>query len=111
MSHIRNHINVNLGTDQHIDNRRTKVLLIKYFSDTICFTYPVDRRKSQMVYSLLQYNMVETLRSVKSGPQHCVHELLQECKKYDFGRDAMCCTSEDVRLSMEHYKVSKSLIQ
>ena len=94
MSHIRDLINVNLGTDQQIDNRRTNVLLSKYFSDTICFTYPVDRQKSQMVYSssLLQGNMVETLRSsVELGPQNCVLEILQECKKYDFGLDARKC--------------------
>ena len=51
LSHIRELVNIKLDADQHIDNRLAKVLLIKYFSDKICFTYPDDRRKSQMVYS------------------------------------------------------------
>ncbi|KAG0716180.1 hypothetical protein GWK47_010311 [Chionoecetes opilio] len=68
VTHIRNLVNANLKTDQQIDNRRTKVLLIKCFRDTICFTYPDDRRKSQMVNSppavpkpdLLQYGYEAT---------------------------------------------------
>jgi len=62
VSHICDLVNANLETDQQIDNRRTKVLLIKCFRDTICFTYPDDRRKSQMVYSssLLQGKIIET---------------------------------------------------
>ena len=42
MSYIRDLINVNLVTGQQIDNRRTKVLLIKYLNDTISFTYRAD---------------------------------------------------------------------
>ena len=38
LSHIRELVNIKLDADQHIDNRRAKVLLIKYFSDKICFT-------------------------------------------------------------------------
>ncbi|KAK4291456.1 hypothetical protein Pmani_035718 [Petrolisthes manimaculis] len=107
VSHICNLINAKLETDNQIDNRRTKVFLIKYFKDTICFTYPDDRRKSQMVYSssLLQGNIIESLRSsVKSGPQKIALELLHECKNYDFGLEATYCTSEDVKLSLDHYR-------
>jgi hypothetical protein len=107
VTHIRDLVNANLETDQQIDNRRTKVFLIKYFRDTICFTYPDDRRKSQMVYSssLLQGNIIETLRSSeKSGPQKCALELLHECKNYEFGLDATYCTSQDVKLSMDRYR-------
>ena len=107
VTHIRNLINANLEKDLQIDNRRTKVLLLKYFQDTICFTYPDNKRNSQMVYSssLLQSNILETLRSSeKSGPQMCALELLHECKNYEFALDATYCTSDDVTLSMDHYR-------
>ena len=107
ITHIRDLFNANLETDQYQDNHWVKVLLIKYFQDTICFTYPDDRQKSQMVYSssLLQGSIVETLQSSeKSGPQKYALELLHECKSYDFGLDETYCTSEDVKISMDRYK-------
>ena len=107
VTHICDLVNANLETDQHIDNRRTKVLVMKYFRDTVCFTYPDDRRTSQMVYSssLLKGKIIETLRSSeKSGPQKCAMELLNECKNYEFGLDATYCTNEDVKISMDRYK-------
>ena len=107
ITHICDLINANLETDQYQDNCQIKVLLIKYFQDTICFTYPDDRWKSQMVYSssLLQGSIVETLQSSeKSGPPKYALELLHECKSYDFGLDETYCTSEDVKISMDRYK-------
>ena len=47
VSFCRNEHN-NILTDINFGNRQIKNLLINYFGAGICFTYPKDRKKSQM---------------------------------------------------------------
>ena len=37
-------------TDYKIQNRQAKSLLIDYYDENICFTYPRDRKKSKMFF-------------------------------------------------------------
>ena len=58
--------------------------------------------------SLLPGNIIEILRSSdKSSPKNCAIELLRECKNYNFGLNLTYCTSEDVKVSMEHYRLHR----
>ena len=52
-------------TDINFDNRRIKNLLINYFGEGICFTYPNNRKKSQMLFStnVRAGEIAESLRS------------------------------------------------
>ena len=72
VSYIRDQINEALKDDASssrsnfkYENKRVKVLLLKHFGSEICFTYPSDRKLSQMVYSNMfnkSWKVVEVLR-------------------------------------------------
>ena len=38
-------------TDINFDNHQIKILIINYFGEGICFTYPNNRKKSQIFFS------------------------------------------------------------
>ena len=89
-----------------MDNRRTKVLLIKHFGGTVSFTYPENRRTSQMVYS----SSLNSNRIIESAPHRIrnsfkmiANDLLNECKEYNFQLDYTYCTSDDLAISMSNY--------
>ena len=67
VSHIRDLVNANLETDQQIDNRRTKVLLIKCFRDTICFTYQLPQEKRNVKCDA-QMTIVDFMALVRKLP-------------------------------------------
>ena len=106
VSYIQDEINQGVKEEDRINNRRVKTLLLKHFGDSICFTYPTDKKLSQMVYSsnLLKSNVVEAARQAGTkAAKSLSDELLLECKEYDFGLKSTYCTSEDLALSMQHY--------
>ena len=69
VSYIRDELNENLPFECYMDNRKSKVLLIKHFSENICFIYPTNRKVSQMVYSssFVINTVVETLRQAEKN--------------------------------------------
>ena len=73
-------------SDDHVTNRTMKTLLINHFGDALAFTYPQDKRKSQMFYlsTVQTKDVIETLR-LNDPIEVCVKKLRSECKSYDFG--------------------------
>ena len=47
-----------------VSNRKVKQMLIAHFGEDICFTYPKEKRKSQLFFStkIASAHLVETLR-------------------------------------------------
>ena len=94
LSSIRDRLNE--GSADVVSNRSVKQLIIELYGDTVCFTYPCNKRKSQMV---LRTNsspkpLVESLRV--SPAQKVATELAQELKEYSFGLKISLCEPQDL---------------
>ena len=79
-------------------------MLISEFGAAICFSYPRERRKSQMVYSsrIQSTDMAEKLR--QSDPvRDCAQILRKECEVFDFLLDGSFNSSEDIAKSSKHF--------
>ena len=76
-------------------------MLIDHFGDTICFTYPKDRRKSQMFYST-SIKSTENIRST-DVIKLCAEQLREECKNYKFDLDETFNLAEDCDISYENF--------
>ena len=50
VSFCRCAINTKSGVDK-LNKKQVKQLLIKFYSEDICFTYPKDKTKAQMLFS------------------------------------------------------------
>ena len=63
-----------------LTNRKLKSMLIDYYGDEICFTYPKDAKKSQMFFStrVKSEDIAETLRR-NDFIQKCGEYLREEC--------------------------------
>ena len=83
-------------------------MLIDHFGDTICFTYPKDRRKSQMFYSTdIKYTHVaEKFRSTDTI-KVCKERLRHECYKFEFHLEGTYNSAEDCNISYETYTASR----
>ena len=92
-----------------VTNRSLKKMLIKRFADTICFTYPRNRRQSQMFFSaeIAPSDVVETLRST-DAVKVCAAELRKECENDDFGLDSSYCDAADLQISMDMHRKNRS---
>ena len=78
VSFCRDAINAKLGVDK-LNNKQVKQLLIEFYGEDICFTYPKDKRKPQMFFSspIRQADIVETL-SDKNPIVECAQKLRHE---------------------------------
>ena len=88
-----------------MDNKKVKRLLIQHFGEEICFLYPKDRTKSQMVFSnkLQTTGLIENLRA--TDPIITAAKLLrEETKQYDFLPDDSFSASSDLIASHEIYQ-------
>ena len=99
LSSIRDRLNE--GSTVVVSNRSVKQLIIELYGDTVCFTYPCNKRKSQMV---LKTNsspkpLVKCLHV--SPAQKVATELAQELKEYSFGLKMSLCEPQDLQLSMD----------
>ena len=94
--------------DINFDNRQNKNLLINYFGEGICFTYPNDRKKSQMFFStnVRAGEIAESLRSKTDEDIiiACAKTLREECNSYNFDIDYSYCDANDVTISFNIYK-------
>ena len=79
-------------------------MLIDHYGDTICFTYPKDRRKSQMFYSV-DIKCADVAESIRSTDviKVCAEQLQEECKKYDFQLDETYNLAEDCDISYDTF--------
>ena len=82
VSFCRDTINAKLGVDK-LNNKQAKQLLIEFYGEDICFTYPKDKSKPQMFFSssIRQADIVETLRD-KNPIVECAQKLRDECENY-----------------------------
>ena len=88
-----------------MDNRKVKSLLIQHFGEEICFLYPKDRTKSQMIFSnkLQTTDLIENLRA--TDPVITAAKLLrEETQQYDFLIDDSFSGSSDLVESREIYQ-------
>ena len=68
-----------------LTNRKLKSMLIDYYGDEICFTYPKDAKKSQMFFStrVKSEDIAETLRR-NDFIQKCGEYLREQYQNLDF---------------------------
>ena len=68
-----------------LSNKNLKKRLIETFGDEICFSYPKDKRKSQVFFSrhVQTTELVETIRS-QDVIKDCARILKNECIEYEF---------------------------
>ena len=65
-----------------------KAIPIDHFGEDVAFTYPKDKKKSQMFYlSRVQIEyVIETIRA-KESIEMCAKKLRSECQEFYFGLD------------------------
>ena len=88
-----------------MDKRKVNCLLIQHFGEEICFLYPKDRIKLQMVFSnkLQATDFIENLRAM--DPIITAAKLLREgTQQYDFLLDDSFSASSDLVASHEIYQ-------
>ena len=87
---------------QNINNRQVKSLLINHYGENICFTYPIDRKKSQMFFStaLRQVDVVESLRNKTSTSDiiSCTKTLESDIKLFKFQFDDVATCQSDMKV-------------
>ena len=97
VSYCCNFLNEKLN--QNIHSRQVKSLLIDHYGENICFTYPKDRKKSQMFFStaLRQVDVVESLRNKTSTSDiiSCAKTLESDIKLFKFQLDESNCDAND----------------
>ena len=103
VSFCRDELNKSI-TDINFDNRQIKNLVINYFGEGICFTYPNDRKKLQMFFSM-NVRVGEIAESLGSKTDDdviiaCAKILREECNSYKFDIDNSYCDGNDVNISL-----------
>ena len=91
-----------------ISNKRLKEMIINEFGDSVCFSYPRDRKKSQIFFSssIHSEDLAETIRNTDAIKQ-CASKLLDDCKGYNVELEGSFHSGEDVALSFEGYCKSR----
>ena len=107
VSFCRDAINAKLD-ENRLNNKQVKQLLIEFYGEEICFTYPKDKSKPQMFFSssIRQADIVETLH-FKNSIAECAQKLRDECKNYSFNLDDSNCNARDTANSLNQYKLEK----
>ena len=100
---------LNEGSADIVSNKSVKQLIIEKYVDAVCFTYPGNKRKSQIV--LCTNSSPEALvESLRVPPvQQVATELAQELKEYCFGLKATLCEPQDLQLSMDTFQKNSPL--
>ena len=100
VSYCCNFLNEKLN--QNINNRQVKSLLIDHYGENICFTYPIDRKKSQLFFStaLRQVDVVESLRNKTSTSDiiSCTKTLESDIKLFKFQFDDVATCQSDMKV-------------
>ena len=99
LSFIREKLNENSTFSSTVTNRTAKQLIIELYGGDVCFTYPSNKRTSQLVFSTGcdPQSLVEAMRV--SSVQKVATTLAQELKDYRFGLEESFCEPRDLQLS------------
>ncbi|XP_057301781.1 uncharacterized protein LOC130636171 isoform X1 [Hydractinia symbiolongicarpus] len=115
MSFCRDQLNEILekehNSEAYVTNRTLKTLLIDNFGEELSFTYPKDRKKSQMFYlsdTHTTATVIETMRS-NNPIEVCANKLRSECENFDFNLDNSFRYASDLELSLQYYHSSSAL--
>lgn len=83
-----------------VSNRTVKHLIITLYGDTVCFTYPHNKRLSQMVFATQNASPQCLVESLRVSPvKQVARKLGQELKSYNFGLQQSFCDPKDLQLS------------
>ena len=87
-----------------------KAILIDHFGEDLAFTYPGDKKKSQIFYlSRVQIeDVIETIRA-KDPIELCAKKLRSECQEFYFGLDKSFRYASDLQYGMEKLESTDSL--
>lgn len=98
---------LNEGSVTPVSNRVVKQLIIELYGGAVCFTYPSNKRISQMVLATNSSPgaLVESLRV--SPLQQVATELEHELKQYSFGLKKSLCEPRDLQLSMDAFTMNQ----
>ena len=70
------------------------------YGDTVCFTYPHNKRLSQMVFATQNVSPQCLVESLRVSPvKQVARELGQELKSYNFGLQQSFCDPQELQLS------------
>ena len=86
-------------SDEFIDNKIVKKILINHFGENICFTFhPNNPFKSQIVF-LKNITISDVVEKViyQDAIKECASILKAECSNYDFELDRSFCNADDLR--------------
>ena len=91
-----------------LSNKRLKEMIINEFGDSVCFSYPRDRKKSQIFFSssIHSEDLAETICNTDAIKQ-CASKLLDDCTAFNFELEGSFHSGEDVALSFEGYCKSR----
>ncbi len=98
LTSIRDTLNENVTVP--VSSRTIERVIIELYGDSVCFTYPNNKRVSQMVFST-KCNPVSLVESMRISPvQQVATELGQELKDYKFGLERSFSEPQDLQLSV-----------
>ena len=96
---------LNKDSAESVSNRAVKQLIIEFYGDTVCYTYPSNKRKSQDGTWYTNSSPEALVESLRVSPiQQVATELAQELKEYCFGLKMSFCDPQDLQLSMDIFQ-------
>ena len=97
-----------INSEVELSNRTLKRKLIEKFGEDIGFSYPKDKRMSQVVFSrnIPAEDLVEAIRS-KDAVKACAEILKEECVEYEFLLDNSYKSASDLLASYNNYKIKR----
>ena len=94
------------------ENRDVKVFLIHHFGDAIDFSYPSDKSKSIMVFSLGSTSsnaLAESIRSI--DPIRTCADMWKALDNHDFGLDDRFCDAQDLSRACSDMEIPTPILQ
>ena len=93
----------------NITNRKVKTMLIEYLGEDVSFTYPRDKRQSQMFFRtrVSSEDIVESLQiSNNANPiKNCAKILKQDCNNFKFTLEDTLCNPDDFEIAIKKLKM------
>ena len=107
LSYLRDEINKSLTADESLSNCVVKDLLIQKFGEKICFSYPSNKRISQLVFSssIQSETLVDNLR--QSCIKQCADKLRNKMKQMSFALKGSFCKAEDLSKSQAMFEENR----
>ena len=83
--------------------------MIDHFGEDLAFTYPREKKKSQINLSRIQIEDVIEIICAKDPIEICAKKLRSECQEFDFGPDKGFRYASDLQYTMEKLESMDSL--